>query len=88
MAPASTARPITVGPTLLAARLAANNKTADIGVSNEGIGGNRVLRDGTGASAVARFDRDVLSASRREVADAAGRHQRHWPRRYRSRRNT
>jgi lysophospholipase L1-like esterase len=26
-----------------------------------GIGGNRVLRDGAGASALARFDRDVLS---------------------------
>jgi len=26
-----------------------------------GMGGNRVLRDGTGASMLARFDRDVLS---------------------------
>jgi lysophospholipase L1-like esterase len=47
-------------PALLAARLAANKKTARIGVANVGIGGNRVLRDGTGASALARFDRDVL----------------------------
>jgi len=48
-------------PALLAARLAANKATANIAVVNEGIGGNRVLRDGAGASALARFDRDVLS---------------------------
>ena len=48
-------------PALLAARLAANRKTATIGVANVGIGGNRVLRDGSGASALARFDRDVLA---------------------------
>jgi lysophospholipase L1-like esterase len=48
-------------PALLAARLAANKATASIGVANVGIGGNRVLRDGSGASALARFDRDVLS---------------------------
>ena len=48
-------------PALLAARLAANKATAKIGVANVGIGGNRVLRDGNGASALARFDRDVLS---------------------------
>jgi lysophospholipase L1-like esterase len=50
-------------PALLAARLAANKSTADIGVANMGIGGNRVLRDIAGASALARFDRDVLSQS-------------------------
>jgi lysophospholipase L1-like esterase len=48
-------------PALLAARLAANKATAEIAVANLGIGGNRVLRDGSGASALARFDRDVLS---------------------------
>jgi len=48
-------------PALLAARLAARKTTADIAVVNMGIGGNRVLRDVTGASALARFDRDVLS---------------------------
>jgi lysophospholipase L1-like esterase len=48
-------------PALLAARLVANKKTAHIAVANLGIGGNRVLRDGSGASALARFDRDVLS---------------------------
>jgi len=50
-------------PALLAARLAAKKETADIGVGNMGIGGNRVLRDGAGSSALARFDRDVLSQS-------------------------
>jgi lysophospholipase L1-like esterase len=48
-------------PALLAARLNANKATAAIGVANMGIGGNRVLRDGAGASALARFDRDVLT---------------------------
>jgi len=50
-------------PSQLAARLAHNKKTALIGVANMGIGGNRVLYDGTGSSALARFDRDVLSQS-------------------------
>lgn len=50
-------------PALLAARLAAKKDTANIGVANMGIGGNRVLRDGSGVSAIARFDRDVLSQS-------------------------
>jgi lysophospholipase L1-like esterase len=50
-------------PALLAARLAANRATAHFGVANMGIGGNRVLRDEAGASALARFDRDVLSQS-------------------------
>jgi lysophospholipase L1-like esterase len=48
-------------PALLAVRLAAKKDTANIGIANMGIGGNRVLRDGSGVSAVARFDRDVLS---------------------------
>ena len=51
-------------PALLAARLRANKATANIGVVNEGIGGNRLLTDATGlagVSALARFDRDVLS---------------------------
>lgn len=48
-------------PALLAARLAKNPKTAGIGVSNQGIGGNRVLRDISGVSALGRFDRDVLA---------------------------
>ncbi len=48
-------------PTLLSARLAANKATRHLAVANMGIGGNRVLRDGSGASALARFDRDVIS---------------------------
>jgi lysophospholipase L1-like esterase len=48
-------------PALLAARLAAKKETAHIAVANMGIGGNRVLRDGAGVSALARLDRDVLT---------------------------
>lgn len=47
-------------PDLLAKRLAANPATATLGVLNVGIGGNRILHDVTGPSAIARFDRDVL----------------------------
>jgi lysophospholipase L1-like esterase len=50
-------------PALLAARLVHNKTTNRIGVANMGISGNRVLYDGSGASALARFDRDVLSQS-------------------------
>ncbi len=48
-------------PDVLARRLQADKKTANLGVLNEGIGGNRVLHDTTGPSALARFDRDVLA---------------------------
>jgi lysophospholipase L1-like esterase len=48
-------------PDDLARRLQANKATADIGVLNEGIGGNRLLHDGLGPNALARFDRDVLA---------------------------
>ena len=51
-------------PALLATRLRANKATANIAVVNEGIGGNRLLTDAVGlagVSALARFDRDVLS---------------------------
>jgi lysophospholipase L1-like esterase len=48
-------------PDELARRLLANPKTAEIGVLNEGIGGNRILHDNTGPSALARFDRDVIA---------------------------
>lgn len=47
-------------PDHLARRLAANGK--EMGVLNEGIDGNRVLVDGAGVSALARFDREVLAA--------------------------
>ena len=48
---------------VLARRLAANKATAHIGVVNQGVQGNQVLRDDAGVSALARFDRDVLSRS-------------------------
>jgi len=48
-------------PDMLARRLQANKKTRGLGVLNEGIGGNRILQDVTGPSALARFDRDVLA---------------------------
>ena len=48
-------------PDFLARRLAANKKTSNLGMLNLGIGGNRVLHDGTGPSALARFDDDVLA---------------------------
>ena len=41
--------------------LQARAGTADCAVLNEGIGGNRLLRDGLGPNALARFDRDVLA---------------------------
>jgi len=46
---------------VLAARLQATHETRNIGVSNQGIGGNHLLTDGLGPSALARFDRDVLA---------------------------
>ena len=48
-------------PSQLAERLAANKSTANVAIINEGISGNRLLNDGAGVSALARFDRDVLS---------------------------
>jgi lysophospholipase L1-like esterase len=45
-------------PDFLAQRLAAAK--LEISVLNQGIAGNRVLGDGAGVSALARFDRDVL----------------------------
>ena len=50
-------------PDILARRLQADKKTAHLAVLNEGIGGNRVLHDGSGPNALARFDRDVLDQS-------------------------
>ena len=47
-------------PSLLAARLAKAGVT-NLAVVNQGISGNRVLRDNAGVNALARFDRDVLS---------------------------
>ena len=48
-------------PNLLANRLAAQKGLPAMAVVNTGIGGNRVLYDGAGVSALARFDRDVLA---------------------------
>ena len=50
-------------PDVLASRLQADSKTANLSVLNEGIGGNRLLREGAGQAALARFDRDVLAQS-------------------------
>lgn len=48
---------------VLAARLQANKRTREVGVSNQGIGGNHLLTDGLGPNVLARFDRDVLAPS-------------------------
>jgi lysophospholipase L1-like esterase len=47
-------------PSVLARRLH-DAGAANLAVVNEGIAGNRVLRDGAGPSALARFERDVLT---------------------------
>ena len=44
----------------LARRLQSNPRTQRVGILNHGIGGNRLLRDGLGPNALARFDRDVI----------------------------
>lgn len=48
-------------PDGLARRLQADARTGSIAVLNQGIGGNRLLHDGLGPSALARLDRDVLA---------------------------
>lgn len=50
-------------PARLAARLASNERTRNVGVVNAGISGNRVLSDASGVSVLARLDRDALSYS-------------------------
>jgi len=44
-----------------AARFQVSPKTSNIGVSNQGIGGNHLLTDGLGPNALARFDRDGMA---------------------------
>ncbi|WP_437969819.1 SGNH/GDSL hydrolase family protein [Sorangium sp. So ce260] len=44
----------------LFARLQADPETRMVAVVNQGLGGNRLLRDNIGPSAVSRFERDVL----------------------------
>jgi lysophospholipase L1-like esterase len=46
---------------VLAERLQASAKSRNIGVLNQGIGGNHMLTDGLGPNALARFNRDVLA---------------------------
>jgi lysophospholipase L1-like esterase len=48
-------------PDILAARLQTNPKTNTFSVLNVGTGGNRLLLDGLGPNALARFNRDVLA---------------------------
>jgi lysophospholipase L1-like esterase len=48
-------------PDVLAERLAMRDRHQSWGVLNLGISGNRLLNDGAGQSALARFDRDVLA---------------------------
>ncbi|HSR07756.1 MAG TPA: SGNH/GDSL hydrolase family protein [Bryobacteraceae bacterium] len=48
-------------PSILAQRLQANRATKDLAVVNTAISGNRLLHDFVGTSALARFERDVLS---------------------------
>ncbi|MBZ4677079.1 MAG: family lipase [Anaerophaga sp.] len=48
-------------PDILSERLLENPKTQNIGVLNQGIGGNCVLRTCLGPSALDRFERDVLN---------------------------
>ena len=50
-------------PDDLARNLAADKKYANVGVLNQGIGGNNLLHDGLGPSALSRFDRDVIAQS-------------------------
>ncbi|HVJ06943.1 MAG TPA: SGNH/GDSL hydrolase family protein [Acidisarcina sp.] len=50
-------------PDILAHRLQSNEKTSNLAVLNAGMGANRLLHDGTGPNALARFDRDVLTQS-------------------------
>lgn len=50
-------------PDDLARSLATDKRYAHLGVLNQGIGGNRILRDGLGPNALARFDRDVVAQS-------------------------
>jgi lysophospholipase L1-like esterase len=48
-------------PDRLAQRAASTSVGSGTAILNEGIGGNRILYDGAGVSALARLDRDVLS---------------------------
>ena len=58
---ASTPHSYNAWPDHFATRVSAGTGTGKIAIVNHGISGNQVLRDGAGSSALARFDRDVLS---------------------------
>ena len=47
-------------PDRLTERLQANPATRHLAVINQGIGGNRILHDGLGPNARARFEQNVL----------------------------
>jgi lysophospholipase L1-like esterase len=79
LAPAATGGIVTIGDSLTdcnVSKLDANNRWPDqlarrlvaragrqLGIMNQGIGGNRILHDGRGESGLRRFDRDVLAQS-------------------------
>jgi lysophospholipase L1-like esterase len=48
-------------PDFLMERLQADPRTRGLSILNLGVGGNRLLNDGLGPNALARFDRDVLA---------------------------
>jgi lysophospholipase L1-like esterase len=48
-------------PDQLARRLVARSGGRQLGVMNQGLGGNRILHDGRGDCGLRRFDRDVLA---------------------------
>ncbi|WP_010663709.1 SGNH/GDSL hydrolase family protein [Marinilabilia salmonicolor] len=50
-------------PDILSERLVQNPQTEDVAVLNQGIGGNCVLKQCLGPSAIDRFERDVLNQS-------------------------
>ena len=50
-------------PDELARRMQADPKYRKLSVLNEGISGNKILLDGAGPNALARFDRDILAQS-------------------------
>ena len=65
-------------PDVLADRLAQSTTAPAIAIDNEGIGGNRILYDGAGVNALARFDRDVLAKPGVTTIIVPRGHQRYW----------
>jgi lysophospholipase L1-like esterase len=50
-------------PDQLVDRLQGSHRTSDVAILNQAAGGNRILNDGLGPNALARFDRDVIATS-------------------------